>query len=94
MVKCSWSDSQNSSGVRFNKEVQPTSSLNLNSKLTYPDMENSEFRILKSKSKKNNFCFVLGNKMTKTCLNNLYLTAVVVVTARTTPPSGIFHSIQ
>ncbi len=26
-------------------------------------------------------------------LNNLCLTAVVVVTARTTPPSGIFHSI-
>ncbi len=30
-------------GARFNKVVQPTLSLNLNSELTRPDMENSEF---------------------------------------------------
>ncbi len=30
-------------GGRFNKEVQPTLSLNLNSELTYSEMGNSEF---------------------------------------------------
>ncbi len=30
-------------GARFNKEVQPTLSLNLNSELTYSEMGNSEF---------------------------------------------------
>ncbi len=32
-----------SQGARFNKEVQPTLSLNLNSELTYLEMGNSEF---------------------------------------------------
>ncbi len=32
-------------GPRFNKEVQPTRSLNLNSELTYSEMENSEFSV-------------------------------------------------
>ncbi len=31
--------------ARFNKEVQPTLSLNLNSELTYPEMGNSEFSV-------------------------------------------------
>ncbi len=34
-----------SAGARFNKEVQPTLSLNLNSELTYPEMGNSEFLV-------------------------------------------------
>ncbi len=33
------------SGARFNKEVQPTLSLNLNSELTYSQMGNSEFSV-------------------------------------------------
>ncbi len=32
-------------GARFNKEVQPTLSLNLNSELTYSEMGNSEFSV-------------------------------------------------
>ncbi len=32
-------------GARFNKEVQPTRSLNLNSELTYSEMGNSEFSV-------------------------------------------------
>ncbi len=32
-------------GARFNKEVQPTLSLNLNSELSYSEMENSEFSV-------------------------------------------------
>ncbi len=31
--------------ARFNKEVQPTRSLNLNSELTYSEMGNSEFSV-------------------------------------------------
>ncbi len=34
-----------SSRARFNKEVQPTLSLNLNSELSYPEMGNSEFSV-------------------------------------------------
>ncbi len=34
-----------SSGARFNKEVQPTLSLNLNSELSYSEMGNSEFSV-------------------------------------------------
>ncbi len=34
-----------SAGARFNKEVQPTQSLNLNSELTYSEMGNSEFSV-------------------------------------------------
>ncbi len=37
--------SHNLTGARFNKEVQPTLSLNLNSELTYPEMGNSEFSV-------------------------------------------------
>ncbi len=33
------------SGARFNKEVQPTLSLNLNSELSYSEMGNSEFSV-------------------------------------------------
>ncbi len=46
------------------------------------------------KVKRIHFAFVLGNKDDQKILNNL-LTAVVVVTARTTPPSGIlpFHTV-
>ncbi len=33
------------SGARFNKEVQPTRSLNLNSELSYSEMGNSEFSV-------------------------------------------------
>ncbi len=45
------------------------------------------------KVKRITFAFVLGNKDDQKIVNNL-LTAVVVVTARTTPPSGIlpFHT--
>ncbi len=32
-------------GARFNKEVQPTLSLNLNSEMTYREMGNSEFLV-------------------------------------------------
>ncbi len=32
-------------GARFNKEVQPTLSLNLNSELSYSEMGNSEFLV-------------------------------------------------
>ncbi len=32
-------------GARFNKEVQPTLSLNLNSELSYSEMGNSEFSV-------------------------------------------------
>ncbi len=32
-------------GARFNKEVQPTLSFNLNSELTYSEMGNSEFSV-------------------------------------------------
>ncbi len=32
-------------GARFNKEVQPTRSLNLNSELSYSEMGNSEFSV-------------------------------------------------
>ncbi len=32
-------------GARFNKEVQPTLSLNLNSELSYSKMGNSEFSV-------------------------------------------------
>ncbi len=34
-----------SPGARFNKEVQPTLSLNLNSELSYSEMGNSEFSV-------------------------------------------------
>ncbi len=34
-----------SAGARFNKEVQPTLSLNLNSELSYSEMGNSEFSV-------------------------------------------------
>ncbi len=46
------------------------------------------------KVKRITFAFVLGNKDDQKIVNNL-LTAVVVVTARTTPPSGIlpFHKV-
>ncbi len=37
------SESTDTTGARFNKEVQPTRSLNLNSELTYSEMGNSEF---------------------------------------------------
>ncbi len=33
------------SGAHFNKEVQPTLSLNLNSELSYSEMGNSEFSV-------------------------------------------------
>lgn len=33
------------SGARFNKEVQPTQSLNLNSELTYSEIGNSDFSV-------------------------------------------------
>ncbi len=32
-------------GARFNKEVQPTLSLNLNSELSYSEIGNSEFSV-------------------------------------------------
>ncbi len=32
-------------GARFNKEVQPTLSLNFNSELSYSEMGNSEFSV-------------------------------------------------
>ncbi len=35
----------NTPGARFNKEVQPTLSLNLNSELSYSEMGNSEFSV-------------------------------------------------
>ncbi len=35
----------NRPGARFNKEVQPTLSLNLNSELSYSEMGNSEFSV-------------------------------------------------
>ncbi len=35
----------NGPGARFNKEVQPTLSLNLNSEMTYSEMGNSEFSV-------------------------------------------------
>ncbi len=34
-----------SQGARFNKEVQPTLSLNLNSELNYLEMGNSQFSV-------------------------------------------------
>ncbi len=34
-----------SPGARFNKEVQPTLNLNLNSELSYSEMGNSEFSV-------------------------------------------------
>ncbi len=38
-------DQTKSPGARFNKEVQPTLSLNLNSELSYSEMGNSEFSV-------------------------------------------------
>ncbi len=40
-VNLTWSGA----GARFNKEVQPTLSLNLYSELTYSEMGNSEFSV-------------------------------------------------
>ncbi len=39
------SPTTNSPGAYFNKEVQPTLSLNLNSELTYREMGNSELSV-------------------------------------------------
>ncbi len=42
-----WTDihCEHTPGARFNKEVQPTLSLNLNSELSYSEMGNSEFSV-------------------------------------------------
>ncbi len=45
MFDSDWRDFFCIPGARFNKEVQPTLSLNLNSELSYSEMGNSEFSV-------------------------------------------------
>ncbi len=68
--------------ARFNKEVQPTLSLNLNSELTYPEMGNSEFSV---SERLNCVSFVTLSRLTE--FSALFLSGGG--TAPPPPPGGI-----